>query len=361
MSDNINKNENQELKNEDIINFSPLYKAWTQEVGINSSILVHHYYDSRESKVVIKFGVQKGGFDFEESVEMMNDIVTYQKYLERHNVPLPRIEDIMLEYNPVNSKAAISKTSPWTGNDIEKVVESCNHITDKNKIADLVTGMCKIMLPVAENRLSGWETEVGIDPRASNFTQDRSGKIWFVDLFPPRYRKKGEPIVEWPEPKNKLGKELGYFKHFDVRGIILCTTAQLARVKPELKEFFENIVFEGFKKAMTDSEYREFQSELADTPWMRLRRSIKQTSFDSQGIEKIIRNAANQKVFGVNYYIYILRELALELAQAGLISRKEMKEFFKDSHFEDKLPDENIEALEDKLVGLVHKKYVTKL
>ena len=217
------------------LKFIPLYKAWTQKVGVNSDILLHHYYENQENKIVARFGVEKGGFNFEEGVEMMYDIIQYQKELRKYNIPLPKIEDIFLEYHPLGKRAFIVKISPWSGNDIEKVIERCHLKEDRRFIKMIVQKMCDIIKPLCLDRINKWETRVGIDPRCSNFTINGEGEIGFVDLFPPRYRKNNEPIIEWPEPKSLLGKRLGYFKHFDIRGIILCATAQLSKIKPEMK------------------------------------------------------------------------------------------------------------------------------
>ena len=91
----------------------PVYKVLTQKSGVNSEILLHHYYRTEQNQVVIKFGASKGGFDFQEAQLMMQHIIDYQKELERYQIPIPPIEDIFLEFHPLKQRAIIVKISPW--------------------------------------------------------------------------------------------------------------------------------------------------------------------------------------------------------------------------------------------------------
>jgi hypothetical protein len=329
---------------------APLLSAYVWRGGINSEIVYHHYADGTK-KTVARYGAKKSGFTLEEAIEMMKDLVEYQTQLEAHGVPLPAIEKIAVEHDSrEGNRAVLVKVSPWTGKEVRRIIQEANVETQLPLIEKLVRDMCAILKPLCAVRRSGWDVKVGIDPRCTNFTVDPQGQMWFVDLFPPRYHKEQGRIVEWPEPQSELGKQLGAFKHFDVRGIILCTTAQLARIKPELKDFFEKIVVEEMKDIMTVAEYEEFVAELKETPWMRLRTLLAtRVPLDSKHYTEaveIITTAAQKEVFGVRYSIYTLRELALELAFAGVLSQDELDWFFKNSHFEDELPGEVIKNLE---------------
>lgn len=325
--------------------------------GINSEVLHHHYPDGAK-KVHMRYGAQKGGFLLREATEAIHDIVEYQSQLTKRSVPMPPIDQIALEYSPTHERAVVAKTSLWVGAELRTVFESADPTRDQRTLAGYISKMMKIIKPICQERRRGWEVEVGIDPRCSNFTVDEKGKMWFVDLFPTRYRKNGKPIIEWPAPKSLQGKKLGYFKHFDVRGILLCMMAQLARAKPELKHYFESIILREAKHSMNKKEYHAFHTGIAETPWRRLSAVLRHGNMKDAArakAQQIIRGAYRARVFGVSYGIYTLRELALELAQAKFISQNELESFFKQSHFEDALAKEKVLELEAILTGYLER------
>jgi hypothetical protein len=330
---------------------SRLYHAYAQKGGVNSEIVYKHHTDGSK-KTIARYGAKKSGFSIEHVVERIRDLVAYQKELEAHDVPMPPIEDIVLEHNVLDSHTVIVKTSPWTGKDVKKILQERDAIVDRDYIESLVRDMCTIIKPVCKARLQGWETKVGIDPRCTNFTVDSDGKMWFVDLFPARYRKEGVPIVEWPEPKTDLGVQLGYFKHFDVRGIILCKTAQLARIMPSLKDMFERVTFEEMCEVMSSEEQEEFTQEFKKAPWLCLRKAIQGKASGGE-LVSIIDGSLDNNIFGLNYNVYTLRETALELAFLNIISRDELEQFFKQSHFEDELHTSVLESLQKTLSDFV--------
>lgn len=357
------KNFNQEIlpNGKKALKFYPLFKAWTQKVGFNSDILLYHYYKGAEDKIVSRYGAEKGGFTFKEGIKMMKDIMSYQKELKRYFVPLPPTDDIILEYHPLKKRAIVVKSELWTGNDISKIIEQSK---SKEEIKKIVIKMCDIIIPICRKRFNGLKTRVGIDPRPANFTIDDDGKMWFVDIFPPRFRKKGKPFVEWPSPKNKIGRDLGYFKHFDIRGIMLCATAQLARAKPELKEFFERIVFGEFKKIFSKTEYKNFLLELKIAPWIKLREITGKADFSKKDLDEaknIILTFQKNKIFDVDYNIYTLREIALEFAFREIITKDDLEDFFKKSHFEDKISPKIIKKLKNKLIIFLNKAKFNKI
>ncbi len=329
---------------------SPSFHAIEQYGGVNSDIVYHHYPNG-EKKVVARYGTRKGGFSPEEAIEMAESIMEYQQLLEKRGVPLPPIEKVIHEYSHRDKRAIVVKTSQWTGHEIKKIIKQSHATEEKQLIFDLVQEIFSVLIPVCADRHEGWEITVGIDPRCTNFTLDTEGKVWFVDLFPPRYRKDGVPMVEWPEPKNELGRRLGHFKHYDIRGIALCAFEQLCRIKPALREEFERLTMLFCQQSMSPQEYVLFVQELEKTPWIRLRALLKDSGADAKdAIRDIILSAPHEIVFGVQYYVYSLREIALELAAAGRMTHDELEEFFKASHFEDYLPDEVLKGLQSRLI-----------
>ena len=318
----------------------PIFFAKKEFDGMNSEIREHHYPDGKRL-VVTRLGARKGGFSFEEAHEIVQNALQYQKELEECGVPLPAIENIVVEYEPMINRSVVVKSSPWVGHEVKKMIEECDYKSDCTRIDELVAQMIDITKKIAHKRHDGYELSVGIDPQASNYIIDDEGIVRYVDLFPTRIRKDGSPIVEWPAPQTDLGHDLGHFKHFDLRGIMLTKTAQLARLKPELKERFEKTVFDSFKEVLTGEEHTAFLSELEKTPWMRVRTHLKNK--DQESLMKEIDTALDARPFGIDYNVYTLREIALELAYAGLIDKETLATFFSHTHFEDELPREHLE------------------
>lgn len=318
--------------------------------GTNSEIREHHYTDGKKL-VVTRIGARKGGFSFEEAHEVAHDTLRYHKELEECGIPLPTIEQLLVEHEPAINRSVVVKSSPWAGHEVKRMIENADHQTQYDEIMNIVDQMTQIVSRVTKKRKDGWTVSVGIDPQASNFIIDDAGVMRYVDLFPTRIHKNGVPYVEWPAPTTQLGQELGFFKHFDIRGIILTKTAQLARLKPQLKTKMENRVLENFKHVLSENEFSELLNGLEETPWMQLRKQL-ETS-DWSGAKNTIESSVDTKIFGFKYNVYTLRECALELAQAGLLDEPALKLFFKKSHFEDELPREVLSQLKSMLLKLI--------
>ena len=343
-------------RSSELTRYAPAYEAWVQKRGTNSEISLRHYFDSGERKIVARYGGQKGGFSYKEALQTMQRLSTYQKYLEDLNVPISPMEQLILEYNPTSRRAVITKISPWVGSEVTTLFE---RIDKKNLpfARRLIGNMLSILQPVCRARRKGWETRIGIDPRVANFTLDAAGKMWFVDIFPPRYRHRSGPLVEWPAPKSQLGHTLGYFKHYDVRGIVLCFLSQLGRANPAHRIAFESTVLEFLSKFFSEEERRLFIQGLEQTSWKKVRALLgahaSLTQAHKRQIIALIRGASRELVFGYQYYVYALREIALELTSAGLMSNESLEDFFRKSHFEDELPSRNLQKLEKQLSSVI--------
>ncbi|TAK04867.1 hypothetical protein EPO33_02620 [Patescibacteria group bacterium] len=322
--------------------FAPIAEIFGLRGGVNSEI---RYVRSPLGTLTVeaRYGAKKGGFPHAEAVRWSDDIAAYHDELARRGVPLPPLERMVIEHDRATERAVIVKTSPWTGHDVSHLLEHTPVGGDPDAVARLVRQICAILVPICAERHVGWETEVGIDPRCSNFTVDADARMWFVDLFPPRFRKNGIPIVEWPHPQSDEGFRLGVFKHFDVRGIALTTIAQLSRILPLQKAAFENDVIAGLAAALRPEERTELADGLARSPWHRVRTAL--AAGNTAEVAAIIAGAPTEPVFGAPYGVYALREIALELAAAGRLTRQALEDFFRASHYEDALPKERLEGL----------------
>ena len=338
------------LHDNGLLQFRPAYQAWTQTEGANSSILIHHHEAENLLKVVSRFGHKKGGFTFDEAVMVLDDVFAYRQELEELGVPMPVIEDMYVEYHSRDKRAEIARISEWTGNDVSKILRHIVMPKHREYLEAIALDMCNILSLVCHDRLKGYETRLGIDPKCNNFTLDRKGDMRFVDIFPPRLRKNRIPLVEWPQPQSDLGRDLGYFKHYDVRGIMLGLLAQASRIRPDLRAVLESLILENFRSIFSEKEFKEVVKEYVTLPWLNFRELIKDENvrlLNLDAIEEIIRRAPETLVYGVNYHAYALRELAVECGYAGLMSQKELNEFFNKSHFENALSKKLIAELQE--------------
>lgn len=313
--------------------FEPLSDEYRRPGGVNSEI---RYIRESDGRILVqaRYGAKKGGMTYLEASRMVEHLDLYQDLLEKSGVSMPKIYGMVIEHDVRTGRAVLSKTCLWTGYDFQELLERVDVAADPELIRFLVKGMCKLLVGICKSRYRGWETRVGIDARCSNFTVDGNGKTWFIDLFPPRFRIKGRPMVEWPAPKTELGRQLGHFKHFDVRGIILSAASQLARVRPEYREFLEQEVILGIKPALSKRELKEFETGLSQAPWRIIRDWLQgNASMSPAQFSKVLK----MPVFGINYGIYAWRDAAIEFAAQGIISHQELEQFFRDSHFEDRI------------------------
>lgn len=335
-----------------------LNASMPQRGGFNSEIIYEVTYVEERRQIVKRIGAKKGGFTFHEALELAYDIERYQMELETLGLPVPPIERMDLLTSVREGHTVIVLLSPWAGYDVEHIIEKCHSVRDLQIIEGLVIEMCEILKLLFFKKISDWETAVGIDSKCSNFTLELSSlhtsirKMWYVDPFPPRYRKpdgQGNffPVVESPEPKTENARQTLYFKHFDMRGIVLTMTAQLARIKPELKYFFEHVVFNAFGVGGASFQWDDFFQKLGEAPWRKVRDYLAHKNV--LPLREIIMSALDQKIFGIDYNIYTLREIGLECAAAQRISLTELEEFFHESHFEDELPKEKKLYLQKKL------------
>jgi hypothetical protein len=310
------------------------YETIEYKGGFNSDVVT---IVSLANKIVIKrIGIKRGGFPVAEAHVIMQDILEYQRQLELLGVPMPKVIDAHLQYDFKSDKAVVYIMSDWAGDDVARILSLLNPNRDWEKIDSIVRAICQVLKHVCANR-NGNALQVGIDTKANNFTieykKSNICEIFYVDQFPPHYHKNGQSIIEWISLKSQLGNELGEFKYFDWRGVLLTLTSQLARIKPPLKERFEVIVLEEFSRFIDQNTYDEFITEFPRLPWMDIRFYLKGRNI--KAAERLIETCVNTPVFGIRYSVYTLREIALEFAQQRIISLDDLEDIFHNTHFED--------------------------
>ena len=297
-------------------------------------------------------GALKGGFQIEIARCLAKDILCYYPLL-RGGIAVSNIDEVILLEE--RDEAEIVIKSPFKGADCESLIRKTD---DNDEIKQLVKRMLDLLAPLLNKRcendnapiglglntggfecvmnrmICSHQVFVGIDSKTANFCQS-NGELCFVDFFPPRYRKTDSVIVEIPEPKTQLGYRLGYWKHFTVCGILHVFFSQLCRIRPDLREEFENIILGYF------SVFPCVKSYFENSCWKKVRDLLNKENYPA--VIEII-----DSMFGAD--IYQMREIAAELAYAKLMSKEDFEYFYRKSHFEDTLPEKQIAALKFLLI-----------
>lgn len=312
--------------------------------GKNSEIREHHYPDGSRF-VVTRLGARKGGFSFAEAHVIARRVQTYHNELVLCGVPVPSLSSIYVEYEPSIDRSVVVKSSPWAGHEIYSILRKADVSKDRAYIERLVRQIARILTLLYAHRIDDWHTNVGIDPHTSNFVVSEKGDVSYVDLFPPRIRENEVPLVEWPTPLSKAGFELGYFKHFDIRGIILTALQHLSRAKPELSDYFKEIILAEFKAVIPTELFEPFVDELMHTPFMSAHELLKTPTKNIEPMRSLIADSKTAIIFDTPYTASALREIALAFTTHNLLSEEELDAFFLTSHCEDTLSPESIVTL----------------
>ena len=287
----------------------PIFFERKAFAGKNSEIREHHYPDGSRF-VVTRLGARKGGFSFEEAHVIAGRVQRYHDELTACGIPVPPLTTIYVEYEPSIDRSVVVKSSPWAGHEIYSILRKADIVRDAAYIEMLVRNIARILTLLYAHRIDDWHTSAGIDPHTSNFVVNDAGVVSYVDLFPPRIRENGIPLVEWPAPLSIEGFELGYFKHYDIRGIILTAIQHLSRAKPELADYFKELVLSEFKKIIPTELFEPFVDELMRTPFMSARTLLSTHSPETlhPPMRSLIAEAQTAIVFETPYTASALRE-----------------------------------------------------
>jgi len=169
--------------------------------------------------------------------QLLADMGLYADELRRIGVQSPSI-DAQLLFSDGQWHLVI--TSPYRGLDVSTTIASAPAEHSLNVVTDILTLLRQFFLhPVATQSL---ELQVGVDPKPANFTRDEQNQLNFVDTMPPRARRDGQPIVEFPIPQSAAGYQVAYFRHFDMRGILVVLQTQLCRLRPQSRSEFRSTI-----------------------------------------------------------------------------------------------------------------------
>src|SRR3989339_13031 len=211
-----------------------------QKIGVNgNAVELPHGYHTRVFSVdgsVIKVISKPELSDLTLASQLADDILRYATELERIGVQSPALQVNLVDYN---GRWNLVVTSSFCGLDVSERL-SRSSVEDCTKIADSILTMLRqfFLNPVQGGSL---EIQAGVDPKPANFCLDGHG-LHFVDCMPPRIRRSGIAIVEFPAPVSKQGYQMAYFRHFDMRGILAVLQTQLCRLRPEFRPMFRQIL-----------------------------------------------------------------------------------------------------------------------
>lgn len=208
--------------------------------GYHSSVLLVGGNDNRR---VIKIISKPELTEMVIAQQLADDIQAYAQELQEKELVSPLIEIDLLGNGGL---VDIVISSPFCGPDASRIMKSapqarCQEIA--SKILDLLRCLFRhSLIP------GGFELQTGIDPKPDNFTVDDFGVMNYIDLMPPRYRRDGVALLEFPEPFSAKGRQLAYFRHYDMRGILTVLQTQLCRVRPTLRPEFQKLIRQFIKE-----------------------------------------------------------------------------------------------------------------
>ena len=261
---------------------------------------------------------------------LAEDIVAYYQALKNIGVITPE-NDIRIIKNGQRYDLVI--ISPFCGHNVSSRIRSGTEKECLDTISSILAIVKRFFLHPVSSDSS--ELVCGLDPKPDNFTLDRAGQMHYVDLMPPRYRKDGRAIVEFPPPSSPAGYDLAYFRHFDSRGILLVLRTQLCRIRHDLRPQILELLTDfsrGFNNPCLKDYFDDFPGE----------------RFISAGPserKEIIERLGDED-------IYLIRDIATQVACENPLhfDRGWIEDIFHLTHFYDDVPAaENIKEIKKKL------------
>lgn len=336
-------------------------KADVRKQGFHSEVRCITVPSSGERKAVKHIGLHAKGFPIAQAIALAEEIRIYQNKLQAIRIPMPALEEIRIGYNLGGDTACIIVSTPWAGDDIPVCLSRSYPHRHKIRTGWLAREICRVLLLACRYRNEYGYMHVGIDAKAANFTLAWSptGKpmLWYVDQFPPRYWHGESPLIDAHPIQTPVAMELGLFKYFDWRGVLLTFISQFSRLKPQFRKHIEAIALQYFGASIGDDGYTKFQMEYARLPWIRLRAALRDGS--TKQAETILYESVWEKVCGVRYGPYTLREIVLEFCLHGLIASDTMETMYRDLHWEDgELPYDVWHEIQKDLCRSLHGGYI---
>ena len=283
--------------------------------GFHASVTL---VNAQSCQKVVKI-ISKSCLDEEAAaLELQKDIIAYYDELKKINIPTPE-NDIRIIRNDRGYDLVI--ISPFCGFNLSETIKHGSEAESLEAASSILSVIGKFFT----NRIceKSFELICGLDPKPDNFTRDQKGNVHYIDLMPPRCRKNGRALVEFPAPRSKKGYDLAYFRHFDARGIILVFRTQLCRLRPSLRPQILGLLYAFYEKTL-GPECVEYFESFAGNIFNRADRSQRQ---------KIIAEIKEDDM-------YLFRDIATQLSfeNPDRCGKKWLEEIFHLTHFYDDVP-----------------------
>lgn len=280
--------------------------------GYNSDVTA--VVDNGVKKVVKIIGGKKEPMSEHEARCLAADLIAYHEALTATGLRIPELEAVKLFENRVRAGFEVVEVCAFRGYAVDRELRESSR-----QAPELFREISTAMLPVLCRRISNGDLDIGIDPKPENFTRERKN-LWFVDTMPPRYRKGGVVLVEYPAPKTRIGQRIGYLRHFTLSGVFTVLRTQLGRLCPRLYERITRIADHFVSTNFPDEAIRD------------------------RAVEEIV---TRQRIRSVNQCtsadVYVLREVACHLAsKSSALGKHWLGQIFDLTHFEDGVSDASL-------------------
>ncbi|MBI5466513.1 MAG: hypothetical protein HY974_04465 [Candidatus Kerfeldbacteria bacterium] len=202
------------------------------EGGYNSEVtLISHPHH-----LVVKLFGGKKGIDLtpDGAVTLAMQIARYRTLLHQAGIIVPDFLDWAISRDELDGKMYLAVVEPYCGVNTAQVLRGATTTEEGMRV---LRGILDAIAPLLTAISSIEHPQVGIDPKPENFTNGGS-PYTFIDFMPPRFREGDTYLVEYPQPTTELGYTLGKWKHFTVQGICTILLTQLARIHPKYFELF---------------------------------------------------------------------------------------------------------------------------
>lgn len=198
--------------------------------GFHSDVIL--VVDSGAVPKVVKIIGGKTPMSEREARILAENITTYHDLLEQAGIRVAPLHGIELLENRERGGVDVVQIAQYSGRSIDAHVRNAN----PEGVRGVILGILEVLAPIFAHRESSGDLTIGIDPKPSNFTLSREGVISFVDTMPPRFRKDGVALVEFPGVKDPDHYRIAYERHYTVAGVLLVLETQMNLLNTPARE-----------------------------------------------------------------------------------------------------------------------------
>lgn len=175
----------------------------------------NHSLLKREDGFVEKIIEPNAQFGVDEAQEIVDIMAEYYEFLKKLGVPVPDLYSVSRRDQQVVERAADG------GDNLQKLLA--------DKTISLEEAASLILKASAGILRQGENPQVGIDPHPANWCL-KEGKLVFVDLFPPYFARKNNPLAGFPQPSTIEEICGNYERYYTAIGIFRLLRFNLVRI-----------------------------------------------------------------------------------------------------------------------------------